>query len=81
MILGADFNLETAVPQDANLNRGAYRQMENELAQALDSGKSVKVDVQIGYSGADTRPATFKVQANIDGREQTWVFKNAPRGR
>jgi len=50
------------VPQDANLNRGAWKRMENEWARALQEGKQVKVDVEISYpSGTTSRPGAFDV--------------------
>ena len=78
---GADFNFDTAVPQNSNLNRGAYRSMERELATHVSAGRTVDVVVEIKYAARSTRPSNFTVRANINGVEDVWSFANAPGGR
>ncbi|MBB2802809.1 DNA/RNA non-specific endonuclease, partial [Xanthomonas arboricola] len=48
------------VPMNANLNKGAWKSMENEWANALKNGKSVKVKIEPIYSGSAIRPDSFR---------------------
>lgn len=69
------------VPQDANLNRGAWKRMENEWARALQEGKQVKVDVEVLYPpGNMSRPDVFQVKYWINGRKYLRTFENQPGG-
>ena len=69
------------VPQDPNLNRGAWKRMENEWARALQEGKQVKVDVEISYPpGTTSRPGAFDVTYWIDEIEHSLTFRNKPGG-
>lgn len=69
------------VPQNMNLNRGAWKRMENDWAMALDQGKSVKVDIRLLYPpGNSARPAVFEVQYWIDGQRRIKTFRNQPGG-
>ncbi len=55
----------------ANLNQGAYSSMERTLRSALDSGSSVKLEMEVIYPpGSTVRPSEFQVGAWIDGN---WV--------
>lgn len=70
------------VPMDGNLNKGAWKQMENTWANALKDGKTVDVNIQPLYSGNNTRPDRIIVQYSIDGGRPINVdFKNTPRGK
>ena len=70
------------VPMDGNLNKGAWKQMENTWAKALGEGKEVKVNIQPSYIGDSVRPAKFKVVYSIDGgRPIEKVFNNARGGK
>lgn len=69
------------VPQNMNLNRSAWKRMENEWAAALDQGRQVKVDIQIRYPpGGAGRPALFEVRYWIDGQLVKRTFRNQPGG-
>lgn len=58
------------VPQAATLNRGDWRAMEREFAQALEDKKTVTVKIEVGYpSGGGSRPNSFTVTAVVDGEE------------
>lgn len=64
---------------DGNLNKGAWKQMENTWAKALREGKEVKVNIQPSYVGDSVRPDNFYVEYTIDGgRPIAETFKNAP---
>ncbi|MDX5628477.1 MULTISPECIES: DNA/RNA non-specific endonuclease [unclassified Brenneria] len=67
---------------DGNLNKGAWKQMENTWAKALSEGKEVKVSIQPSYVGDSARPDKFYVEYTIDGsRPVAETFKNAPGGK
>ncbi|WP_223822600.1 DNA/RNA non-specific endonuclease [Candidatus Pantoea gossypiicola] len=70
------------LPMDGNLNKGAWKQMENTWAKALSEGKEVKVNIQPSYVGDSVRPDKFYVEYTIDGgRPIEETFKNAPGGK
>lgn len=70
------------VPMDGNLNKGAWKQMENTWSKALSDGKEVKVNIQPSYVGDSARPDKFYVEYTIDGgRPIAETFKNAPGGK
>ncbi|WP_447793687.1 DNA/RNA non-specific endonuclease [Pseudomonas farris] len=69
------------VPMDGNLNKGVWKEMENAWVNAVDEGKSVKVQIQPVYSGLGVRPDHFVVAYRIgNGREVRQTFVNAPGG-
>ena len=37
-------------PQNANLNTGAYKTLENEIADWLEAGAEVRMDVRLRYA-------------------------------
>ncbi len=70
------------LPMDGNLNKGAWKQMENTWAKALSEGKDVKVNIQPSYTGNSVRPDKFKVVYSVDGgRPIEKVFNNSPGGK
>jgi len=70
------------LPMNGNLNKGAWKQMENTWAKALSEGKEVKVNIQPSYVGDSVRPDKFYVEYMIDGgRPIEKTFKNAPGGK
>ncbi|WP_099784081.1 MULTISPECIES: hemagglutinin repeat-containing protein [unclassified Serratia (in: enterobacteria)] len=70
------------VPMDGNLNKGAWKQMENTWTRALKDGKKVDVNIQPIYSGNNTRPDRVIVKYSIDGGRPVNVdFKNSPGGK
>lgn len=59
------------VPQASTLNRGDWRAMEREFAQALKEGKTVSMKIEVGYpAGGGERPSVFRVISVINGRAQ-----------
>jgi len=48
-------------PQSANLNQGAWKQMENTWAEAMTQGKDVKIRVDAVFEGTSLRPDAFEV--------------------
>jgi len=69
------------VPMNANLNRGAWKSMENTWASALKDGQSVRFMIDPIYEGASVRPGSFNVTYSIGGARPVRVnFANAPGG-
>ncbi|WP_220125622.1 DNA/RNA non-specific endonuclease, partial [Xanthomonas oryzae] len=69
------------VPMNSNLNKGAWKTMENTWASALKEGKSVNVKIEPIYSGNSSRADRFLVRYSIDGARPVYVdFKNSPGG-
>ncbi|WP_392565037.1 DNA/RNA non-specific endonuclease [Orbus wheelerorum] len=69
------------LPMNANLNRGAWKQMENTWAKALQNGKSVNVRIEPVYSSTNIRPDKFKVKYSINnGRSVEKILINALGG-
>lgn len=70
------------VPMDGNLNKGAWKKMENIWAKAVDEGKSVKVEIQPVYGGAGVRPDSFVVTYRIGNKQEVReAYVNAPGGK
>ena len=76
--LGEKLNL---VPMDGNLNKGAWKQMENAWAKALKEGKQVNVKIEPVHIGDSVRPDSFNVTYTIDGRLKEQTFINSPGGK
>jgi hypothetical protein len=67
------------VPQDANLNVGAWKKMENEFADWVNTGKDVNVEVVAKRSGSD-RPDTFRVSYEVtDPSSGKVIYENSKR--
>lgn len=80
-MIGARFNgpsgLPNLVPQNAHLNRGAWKKMENQFEKHLREGSKVSVDVRPNYTGSNLRPDSFSVRYRVDdGRTYTKYFEN-----
>ena len=67
---------------DGNLNKGAWKSMENKWAKALKEKprKSVEVDIQAVYKGESKRPSKFVVRYKIGGKPFKRIFKNKSGG-
>ena len=51
-------------PQDANLNTGAYKTLENEIAGWIDAGAEVRIDIRLGAFEGD-RPGVIAVEYTV----------------
>jgi guanylate kinase len=51
-------------PQDANLNTGAYKTLENELADWIRKGCDVNIDIKL-QNFENGRPAEIEVSYNV----------------
>jgi predicted ribonuclease toxin of YeeF-YezG toxin-antitoxin module len=67
--------------QDMNLNRSAYKVMENEWDRALKAGKEVFVDIKPKYIGDSLRPSKLNINYLIDGNPGQTIFRNARGGK
>lgn len=69
-------------PMDFNLNRGAWKAMENTWSEALQNGKQVEITIDVSYAEGTRRPAYFIVKYTVSGSMPVRRrFKNAPGGR
>ncbi|WP_299730326.1 DUF4781 domain-containing protein [uncultured Tateyamaria sp.] len=57
---GLDQGMENMFPQDANFNKGAYKTMENEMANWIDLGQDVHVSIKTSKYDGD-RPSKVEV--------------------
>ncbi|WNY85136.1 DNA/RNA non-specific endonuclease (plasmid) [Cronobacter dublinensis] len=77
--LGEKLNI---APMNGNLNKGAWKQMENTWATALKEGKQVKVKTDPVYSDNSVRPDKFTIQYQIGNNKPIREkFQNAPSGK
>ncbi|MDH5824747.1 DNA/RNA non-specific endonuclease [Luteimonas sp. RD2P54] len=75
---GEQMNL---VPQNGNLNMGAWKRMENAWAEALKADLDVQVRIDPVYGGDSLRPTRFDVSYQIEGQPPTTrTFQNRPGG-
>lgn len=71
--------LENLIPMDSELNRkgGDYYKLEDYLADAVESGAGVYVDIEVLYDEDSARPTEFRIIVIIDGKmDDIYVFKN-----
>lgn len=68
--------LENMIPQDAEVNRNGFKNLENELAREVKDGKEVKVEIKLEYQGTSRRPEALIVTYSIDGEKSVRVFPN-----
>lgn len=79
-LVGSRFNgsgeLENLEAQNRDLNRSAYKRLENEWAEALEGGK-VYLDVQTYHSNGSQRPDTwmgYSIREHEDGTRDWDAF-------
>ncbi|MCL2300761.1 MAG: DNA/RNA non-specific endonuclease [Firmicutes bacterium] len=75
-LFGGSPELVNLVPQDMHLNRGAYKAMENDWADALRGGSHVEVAGAAVYEDDSRRPSSFEVFYVIDGEVYEKSFAN-----
>ncbi|WP_370256578.1 DNA/RNA non-specific endonuclease [Erwinia sp. 198] len=70
------------VPMNGNLNKGAWKAMENSWAKDLKAGKKVDVQIQPIYSDSNKHPSSFNVTYSVgNGRPTRVNIDNAPGGK
>ncbi len=75
-IFGGSERLDNIVAMDRSINRGEYKKIENQLASALQDGKSASMKVKLEYEGESQRPSKLIVRTNIDGEKSRRVIDN-----
>ncbi len=68
------------IPQLTSVNRGDFRMLEKEWADAIRAGKEVKVEVSPIYVGSSKVPDRIDVTHWIAGKRETSTFLNKPGG-
>jgi hypothetical protein len=68
------------VPQLSSVNRGEFREMERQWAQAVLDGKAVRVEVSPVYSGTSGVPDLISVRYWVDGKLSDATFPNTKGG-
>lgn len=69
-------NYDNLVPMNGNLNKGKWKRLENDWAEALNMKppKDVKVKITPIYQGDSQRPVSFKVKYKIG--DDDWKIKD-----
>ena len=78
-ILGGSSGNENIVPMRDTVNRGDYKKVENEIAQAVKQGKNVDDSGEIMYEGDETRPSKIKRVYEIDGEKSVLKVDNVKK--
>lgn len=73
---GGSNGLENMIPQKADVNRVAFKNFENQLANEVKAGNSVHVKIDLVYDGASHRPSDIAVQYDINGKQNVRFFSN-----
>lgn len=68
--------LENMIPQNADINRNDYKNLENELAKEVKVGKEVHIKIEPVYEGDSRRPDAIVVTYSINGEESIRIFPN-----
>lgn len=70
----SDQGAKNLFPQDANLNRSAYKKMENEWADWTEEGFEVQLTVELDPPGAERPDAVISDYGVIDPDSGDVVF-------
>lgn len=73
---GGSGGIENVTPMNGELNTGAYKAMENRLADAVKDGADVKLKVEPKYEGDIFRPTEYKATYTIDNEKEVVIFRN-----
>ena len=68
--------MENLIPQDAKINQGIYKNLEDELAKQVRNGKDVRIDIKLMYEGNSRRPEAIVFKYTIDGEKFIKIFPN-----
>lgn len=69
--------MENIVAQDSGVNKGAYKSLEDRLAQSVKNGHNVQIKVEPIYRDAKSyRPTEIKYTYTIDGEKNVTLFPN-----
>lgn len=70
---GGSGEADNLIAEDRSINRGAYKSLENEWAEELNSGHDVRVSVEPVYHGESLRPDIITAKTEIGGENGTKV--------
>jgi len=73
---GGSGGMENMIPQDSSINRGSYKNLENQLANEVKAGNDVSVKVEPVYVDDSKRPDAVVVTSTINGIESMQIFPN-----
>lgn len=71
---------ENHFAQDAKINLGKYRRLENKWKRASKRGKVVEVEITPQYTGSSKRPDSLNVVYKINGKIRTKTIPNKTGG-
>ncbi|HMS21605.1 DNA/RNA non-specific endonuclease [uncultured Sphingorhabdus sp.] len=71
---------ENHFAQDAKINLGRYRRLENKWKRAEKRGSDVYVEITPQYTGSSKRPDSLEVLYKIDGKIRTKTIPNKTEG-
>jgi hypothetical protein len=66
--------------QNSNINRGAYRVIEDGWAKERDAGKRVFVDIVASYPENSTRAESLTIRWTVDEEERVEILPNPRKG-
>lgn len=68
--------MENLIPQDAKINQGIYKSLEDQLAKQVKNGKEVYSEIKPMYEGESRRPTALVYKYSIDGEKFLKIFPN-----
>ena len=74
--LGGDGGVNGVFPQSSGINRGQFRDFENDIAASVRAGNNVIVRVVPQYANGSTRPESVLYQVRTNGKTASQVFTN-----
>lgn len=77
---GGPNRMENIISQDAKVNQGIYKSLEDYLAKQVKNGRDVRVDIKVVYDGESRRPNSLVFKYSIDGEKNMKIFPNDRRG-
>lgn len=74
--------LGNLIPQDAKINQGDYKKLENKLAKDVTAGRVVSVAIVPKYNDSSHRPSHIVFRYTIDGNQFRLIVPNEsqPKG-
>ncbi|OYN95850.1 DNA/RNA non-specific endonuclease [Enemella evansiae] len=66
--------------QNMNLNRGAYKRLENEWERLIEAGNDVRVEITPRFRGGSLRPRKLEVVYWVGNQRYAQTFNNAAGG-
>lgn len=73
---GGSPEIDNLVSQSSDVNLSQYKKIENEWADAIKNGQSVKANVDVNYEGGALRPSEFLVKYEVDGERSLEIILN-----